>query len=1536
MRSRKMQAGGVWLPILLGIAGFFPAEATGQGNPGDREVRRWVEELGASDYAVRERASENLLRTGLDAFPFVEEGTRSEDPEKSERAIGILYRFSFTPALLDEAGQEIGRYESAGSEEKALLIDQAFDRARKECIPFLRAVIAAENDPRALEAAIGHSYDLEREGMSRWIEDRAEGPSVPAPIHRRLAQCFVQRDLPLENLLRHTDRVLARGGGLSDPMAYTDWFLALIRERQRDALTKLFAAGKETLLSSGKAAVEAAHSLLRGREIELASELASSLLERYPLDEDLKGALAKEFLEWDEPEEALKIAATMGSPPSDVLRRAYRLAWLPREACHLARAQVARGGEEPWLRLRGIEDLLYFGLAGEANDCFQAIRDTLRADSFRTIEFQLAVSRADFESAVRLRPESGEPPDKEPAPDLNWALRFLDRAQGERVESLPVDPEESRGYYSHSYRLQPAGVAERDGRRGEALLLYCEALADPNPLTGWRLEEVERKAAYLARLDGAVEEAIRLAVGPTEWERSHEEKEPISEFSRRWNEDWRRQRGARVVAEIRRRAGDFIGASEDLERILGPRDTLCSDEDRLDAAWFHFCAGSLDRAEAILAPLRDGGHGRSAINLRIAFHLSLLVARGRGELDLAAVLREALARPAGPEVYASGVFLLSRGVDGAALREFLKIENARGEESAEDRARRLHARRHISRILARRGDLEGAARYLLLSFRSNSGNAPPPLRARLELARARLALARGSTTAARESLEGSLALDPFLVPAALLLRDLARETDPETAARAGSLAVAELRRLVRLEPLNPNAHAELARALESGEEAEEAAAARKRAEALRQERMLPAGVPVDTDPGPIESGRETVARAVGEESDAAAASTLEALFDWFDGLGFPDVAKLDYVIVHSWIRPRFEGFLLEDGGDTFTVLTPGLQRFAMKGPTSNVAPLERARFEVADFQEVIRTRSRVSFYPGTPTRRGSLVLRSFLLARWCDRRGMTGEARKIFSSLAHVDERLRHGRSLADVLLEDVANAWYWQIPARFDDPDANRMSLLDESRRFASNFAGTLEGVEAAKVAALLESMLAEESGRANPTRSLDEMPAGERAAELVFQLRNQTERPVATRNGCFILSNDPADTSPAARLVEMGLDAVPRLIEAIADERFTRAVSSVNRYGDYRVLRVGDCATAILERIAGRTFHPWVQLGDSIHADGVVGETRARAETWWARVQSEGERALLVEATRAGDEWSVYNARRLLARYPDVALDAMSEGVRAAGGSGAGRELVRLAGSIEGDAPVEFLLAELSDAEHPWCRIEAARALQSRERPEALAVMIREWESSGRPEPPGEVVDFLLSSGDPVAIHALAAGLMDRPIWLRGSVVAHAGKPERMGKIEKGFDEALEELLMAALDDKDTEFWGDAFRIGGRRMSPYARVCDMAALVLGQRWPDRYTFNPAAALEGRDRALVVAKNSWRRARGLPEFPVPDLPALPRAPEETVGPILDRAVSDDPEGAILELEALGLAALPAAREWLGSLAQGTPARARLEALASR
>ncbi|MBI4612023.1 MAG: hypothetical protein HY720_00270, partial [Planctomycetes bacterium] len=35
-------------------------------------------------------------------------------------------------------------------------------------------------------------------------------------------------------------------------------------------------------------------------------------------------------------------------------------------------------------------------------------------------------------------------------------------------------------------------------------------------------------------------------------------------------------------------------------------------------------------------------------------------------------------------------------------------------------------------------------------------------------------------------------------------------------------------------------------------------------------------------------------------------------------------------------------------------------------------------------------------------------------------------------------------------------------------------------------------------------------------------------------------------------------------------------------------------------------------------------------------------------------------------------------------------------------------------------------------------------------------------------------------------------------------------------------------------------------------------------------------------------------------------------------------------------LEALGLAALPAVRERLGSLAQGTPARARLEALASR
>jgi hypothetical protein len=93
---------------------------------------------------------------------------------------------------------------------------------------------------------------------------------------------------------------------------------------------------------------------------------------------------------------------------------------------------------------------------------------------------------------------------------------------------------------------------------------------------------------------------------------------------------------------------------------------------------------------------------------------------------------------------------------------------------------------------------------------------------------------------------------------------------------------------------------------------------------------------------------------------------------------------------------------------------------------------------------------------------------------------------------------------------------------------------------------------------------------------------------------------------------------SGPARKLVDLGYAAVPRLIDALDDRRPTRTVGywRDSIYSHY-VLRVGDCAVAILEQIAGRQF-----LGRTRHASMIKAgaEHRVREEVlkWWAEVEA------------------------------------------------------------------------------------------------------------------------------------------------------------------------------------------------------------------------------------------------------------------------------------------------------------------------------
>ena len=92
------------------------------------------------------------------------------------------------------------------------------------------------------------------------------------------------------------------------------------------------------------------------------------------------------------------------------------------------------------------------------------------------------------------------------------------------------------------------------------------------------------------------------------------------------------------------------------------------------------------------------------------------------------------------------------------------------------------------------------------------------------------------------------------------------------------------------------------------------------------------------------------------------------------------------------------------------------------------------------------------------------------------------------------------------------------------------------------------------------------------------------------------------------------------------MGYDAVPQLIHHLEDERFTRSVGfHRNFYFSHHVLRVSDCALAILEEIAGLRF--WQST------DKEVAKSKERVVAWYAELKKKGEKGFLTEATERGE---------------------------------------------------------------------------------------------------------------------------------------------------------------------------------------------------------------------------------------------------------------------------------------------------------------
>ncbi len=92
-----------------------------------------------------------------------------------------------------------------------------------------------------------------------------------------------------------------------------------------------------------------------------------------------------------------------------------------------------------------------------------------------------------------------------------------------------------------------------------------------------------------------------------------------------------------------------------------------------------------------------------------------------------------------------------------------------------------------------------------------------------------------------------------------------------------------------------------------------------------------------------------------------------------------------------------------------------------------------------------------------------------------------------------------------------------------------------------------------------MLQGMVNEDQKHPALTQEqIDQLPLEKRIAELVWMLRDQNGHQMSQPGGCDVFSTNTRTErkSSAHQLLDIGYDAVPALIEALTDERFSRSV--------------------------------------------------------------------------------------------------------------------------------------------------------------------------------------------------------------------------------------------------------------------------------------------------------------------------------------------------------------------------------------------
>jgi hypothetical protein len=252
-------------------------------------------------------------------------------------------------------------------------------------------------------------------------------------------------------------------------------------------------------------------------------------------------------------------------------------------------------------------------------------------------------------------------------------------------------------------------------------------------------------------------------------------------------------------------------------------------------------------------------------------------------------------------------------------------------------------------------------------------------------------------------------------------------------------------------------------------------------------------------------------------------------------------------------------------------------------------------------------------------------------ARACMQKRLSEKAAALMELAANIpDEQTgkKNPLMLRDQIQEQMGESILQKADEDAADTSISWAELLKAYENFGARFPASKRIAYAKETADMLKKMISE--AEAHHPKPLDQMSPAEQVAENIYQLRYLGD---GYSLDWIMYSHYPVDArtwtwdhkqvvTPVHRLVDLGDKAVPQLIDALNDRQFTRSTLPT-LHGNSPVLRVGDVAQIILEHMSGRNFFP-VKTDDG---KLVHGTARQQAEAWWADVQSNGEKQILIK---------------------------------------------------------------------------------------------------------------------------------------------------------------------------------------------------------------------------------------------------------------------------------------------------------------------